>query len=658
MSRTYKMKQAFPAAAKLAVRLLFVLVSLFFTRAEAYALRACAAPESAPVRVCFPSDQYAVSAAYLNNAPALATIDSLAALCANDPEAKLEIVSYSSPEGIVLYNQYLSEKRSAALRNHIVSRHPELKGRITILPYAESWHDLRAAVERDTRLGTDARAEMLEVIDSDRDSDEKEELLKALPAYSHFYRNFFRSFRYAEVKLTGAREAAVKTEPAAPRADSRYKLLFPENAVGFDESYGGNPSVLKAIDELLTGEEAAKITSLKIVSGSSPDGPLSENKRFSRLRGEAVRQYVAEKYPAFSDRIELHSEGEAWDELRACVDACDRLSDVQKRELLQIIDNPVLGADAKETELRSLDSWRTVRNHLIPQTRFAAVVPVYPDTTAAAPAPVSAPAAEPAPAPAPALPDSLAHAHDIVVPDAHAREDSIAVKVTDTVAVAKPVATPLDTVVPASVTVVESPAVYTKERRPLFAVSTNLLYESATVFTGFHTVPMNIGIELPLNQHWSLTGNYMATAPWHAWNNNADCVELLHADLGARWYPGGTFANPFKPKENRELLDGWYAYASMGAGYYDFERNGRGYQGEEVLGTLGLGYGLTLGNNWSLDFALGGGPVFTRYRYYIGRSNNEHLVYQYSGKLTYFGVTDAKVSLRYLIHYNKKVKVQ
>ena len=66
----------------------------------------------------------------------------------------------------------------------------------------------------------------------------------------------FRSFRSAEVKLTGARESEVKPEPAAPRADSRYKLLFPENAVGFDESYGGNPSVLMAIDELLTGEEA------------------------------------------------------------------------------------------------------------------------------------------------------------------------------------------------------------------------------------------------------------------------------------------------------------------------------------------------------------------------------------------------------------------
>ena len=635
-------KMTLAAAAKSAVRVLFVLVAFFFTRAEAYALRACAAPESAPVRVCFPSDQFAVSAGYLNNAAALASVESLAASCAEDPQALLEIVSYSSPEGNYFYNQYLSEKRSAALRDYVVRKHPELKGRVKILPYAESWNDLRKAVSTDTRLDEQSRTRILELIDSDRDSDEKEDLLKALPAFNHLYRNYFRSIRYAEISLTRASDPAA---PAHTRAqvDAR-KLLFAENAIAFDSAYGENPSVLKAVDELLTGENAAQITSLEIVSGSSPDGPADANKRYAQLRGESVRNYIAEKYPQFSDRIVVKSQGEAWDELREMVDRTGRLSATQKAELFQIIDNPVLSADAKETELRSLDSWRTVSRHLIPQTRFAAVVPVYPDTTVAepAPAPAPAPAPVPEPAPAPAV-DTLARAHDIVVPVAPAREDSTAVKPADTVAVAAPVTTPV---------------VYIKERRPLFAVSTNLLYESATAFTGFHTVPLNVGIELPLNRHWSLTANYMATAPWHAWNNNADCVELLHADLGARWYPGGTFANPFKPKENRELLDGWYAYASVGAGYYDFERGGRGYQGEELLGTLGIGYGLTLGNNWSLDFAVGGGPLVTRYRYYIGRSNNEHLVYQYSGKLTYFGVTDAKVSLRYLIHYNKKVKVQ
>ena len=89
-------------------------------------------------------------------------------------------------------------------------------------------------------------------------------------------------------------------------------------------------------------------------------------------------------------------------------------------------------------------------------------------------------------------------------------------------------------------------------------------------------------------------------------------------------------------------------------GYYDFQHNGNGYQGEEILASVGIGYGLTLGKHWSLDFGLGVGPMFTQYRYYEGRSNNQHLMYQYKGTFQYLGITDVKVSLRYLFYYNKK----
>lgn len=658
MNRTFKSKLTTAATLKVTVRLLFVLAAFFFTRAEAYASHANASHESAPVRICFPSDRFAVNPAYLDNAQSLERVDSLARICADNPEASLEITAYSSPEGNVLYNQYLSENRAASLRHYVIAKYPGLRGRIAVLPYAEGWADLRASVTRDARLDAYTRAQVLEVIDSDRDSDEKEEMLKALPAYHHLYRNFFRSIRYAEISLSGARKAIAIAHAGA--SDTRCKILFPESTVALDSTFAGNPPVLKAIDELLTGENAAQITTLNIVSGSSPDGPVAGNRHIAALRGEALRRYVEEKYPAFSDRVVLQPQGEAWDELRDIVQGTSRLDAEQKAEILAVIDNPVLGPDARETGLRSLATWHTVRRELLPQTRFAALVPVWTDTTAT-----------PTPAPAPALLDTLARAHDIIVPDAHARD----AKTVDTVAVAAPA----DTVVPTPVTLVAdtlaaapadtaAPALtdvkvyenFTRIRKPLFAVSTNLLYESATVFTGFHSVPLNVGVEVPIGAHFSVFANYMATAPWRAWNNNADCFELLHADLGARWYPGGTFSNPFKHNPDRQLLDGWYAYASLGSGYYDFERGGRGYQGEEYLGSFGLGYGLNLGSNWSLDFAAGGGPVFTRYRYYIevDRSNSEHLVYQYSGKLTYFGITDAKVSLRYLIHYNKKVKVQ
>ncbi len=46
--------------------------------------------------------------------------------------------------------------------------------------------------------------------------------------------------------------------------------------------------------------------------------------------------------------------------------------------------------------------------------------------------------------------------------------------------------------------------------------------------------------------------------------------------------------------------------------------------------------------------------MYTRYRYYEGRSNNEHLMYRYGGTFTYFGVTDAKVTLTYLFYYKKR----
>lgn len=655
------MLKAKTTAARLWVLLFTCTVAFFYTRVEARAQSANERNEQASeVRIHFAVDQFEVKANVLNNAKSLVSLDSLANLCKDNGGSQLEIVSFSSPEGNALYNQYLSEKRGAALRNYIVKKHPALRGNISVLPYGESWDDLRELVATSAKLDDQSRAQILEVIDSEMDSDEKEASLKSLAAYNHIARNFFRSFRYARVRFAGAGAfEAAQLEPVVS-AEPRLKVLFSEKATSFESSYAENPSVLKAIDELLTGANADRITALNIVSASSPDGPSAENKFYARRRGESFSNYIAEKYPDFAGKIVLQSKGEDWAEFRNEVLASRRLSDVQKRELLQIIDNPVMSEDAKEDELRSLDSWRTVSRYLVPQSRYAELVPVYPDTTD-----THAPALDTI-VPAPAR-DTIAPARDTLVreePEPVVTPVEIPVAPVDTVVPAPvievpvdTVATPVDTAAPA-LTDVQVYENYTKVPTPLFAVSTNFLHEAATVFTGFHTVPLNIGIELPLNPHWSLTANYTATAPWHAWNNNADCVELLHADLGARWYPGGSFASPFKPKADRELLDGWYAYASIGAGYYDFERNGRGYQGEEILGALGIGYGLTLGSNWSFDFALGGGPLVTRYRYYMGRSNNEHLVYQYSGRLTYFGLTDAKVSLRYLIHYNKKVKVQ
>ena len=175
------------------------------------------------------------------------------------------------------------------------------------------------------------------------------------------------------------------------------------------------------------------------------------------------------------------------------------------------------------------------------------------------------------------------------------------------------------------------------------AVTTNLLLVAGTALTEFHAVPLNIGVEIPLGKHWSLYADYIVTTPWRAWNKNADCAQLMQAHLGGRWYPS-----------KRNLLGGWYLYGQAGVGYYDFERSGKGYQGEDFLASLGFGYSFALGDHFRLNLGLGAGPILTRYRYYEGRSGNEYLMYRYSGTWQYWGVTDARVGLTWIIYHKKK----
>ena len=65
----------------------------------------------------------------------------------------------------------------------------------------------------------------------------------------------------------------------------------------------------------------------------------------------------------------------------------------------------------------------------------------------------------------------------------------------------------------------------------------------------FHTVPLTVGYEIPIGRHWSIYSDYTITVPWHAWNNNSECAELMHWDLGTRWYPWS----------RTRVLKGWYA---------------------------------------------------------------------------------------------------
>ena len=182
-------------------------------------------------------------------------------------------------------------------------------------------------------------------------------------------------------------------------------------------------------------------------------------------------------------------------------------------------------------------------------------------------------------------------------------------------------------------------------KHPKFAVTTNLAYDAITA--------PNFGLIIPAGDHWAITAHYMF--PWWVWDHNSRAFEILHWDLGARYY-----LHAQKPTDRathtRTKLGGWYLSASAGIGYYDFEPKSKGWQGEEIMASVGGGYSLLLSPRWSLDFGMGFGPVFTKYRYYEGRYNDTRLIYQYKGKWSYFGPTSLNVGLTYMIYRKDRNK--
>ena len=61
--------------------------------------------------------------------------------------------------------------------------------------------------------------------------------------------------------------------------------------------------------------------------------------------------------------------------------------------------------------------------------------------------------------------------------------------------------------------------------------------------------------------------------------------------------------------------------------------------------------------NWRLSACLGLGWLYSpKYRAYEGTQDDQHLIYQHTGNLNWFGPTKVSVGIQYLFHYNKKIK--
>lgn len=166
-------------------------------------------------------------------------------------------------------------------------------------------------------------------------------------------------------------------------------------------------------------------------------------------------------------------------------------------------------------------------------------------------------------------------------------------------------------------------------RKPIMAVRTNLLVPA-----------LNVGVEVPIGNHWSVGADYYYPWVWPK-KDNKDCFEMLSWGIEGRYWFG----------KNRTEYDrlkghsvGLYGYM----GYYDFERNYHGHQGEFVNVGIDYTYAMAVGKRKGLhfEFSLGVGYIYSQARKYTVIEAGAPLI---SDKITknigYFGPTKANISL-------------
>lgn len=594
-------------ALRLVVALVMCFVNLFFTRAQvsdAYAK---------DVKVLFRFDNAAVSADYLSNASALKDLDSMISLAAENGET-LSIVTFSSPEGNYNYNQKLSEKRAAAIKDYIASRNSSAAVNVKIVSGAESWEDLRSKVVTDSRLTQNQREEILQIIGSNDDPDSKETLLKANSAYKQLYNNYFRGLRFANISLrienlasTTPKHTTVSFSESKPSkgAPVVYYALS-EDFIRPD--YMGNAENLKEIRRILSNP-ANREKEIVLEGSASPEGPVSANNRLGIKRAQNLADWLVGQFPDLEGRIVIRSKGEDWEGLRAQVENCSALDANAKDELLAIINSNDTPAK-KEELLKNHASYSVVEKECLPYIRYAKFGG-FEDMT-----PKEEKPAEPV---LPVLEEPEITADQDTTEFTTVAHDSLAVNT--------PVAEQ-QSFLPEPEKEVYDP----DSERPFMAVGTNMLYDVL--------LTPNVNLDIPVSKHVSITGDY--TFPWWLSPTNNRAWQILKWDLGARyWFNGGN-------RNIKTAFTGLFTGIDLGAGYYDIEPYHKGYQGEFQLAGLELGYAWKLNGNWRIDASAGFGWMGSHYRYYEGTDDDVHLIYQYHGKINWFGPVKAEIGLRYV----------
>ena len=401
-----------------------------------------------------------------------------------------------------------------------------------------------------------------------------------------------------EVKNLGnstarASESAYSYARDAATTSFEISISFANNSAKLDASYRDNAIAMQELESFVRSQlrEENGTRAIIVEGAASPIGKEEYNKRLALRRAQVVRDFL--HTIEGGDRIVIHavSSGEDWESFAR--DVLANYNRSNRTEVVEIIRSE-LSHDEKEAALRRLDksgkTFRELAAKHMASARNAALIRVVE-------------IADLTPKPTPMTLDITAPA--LPLPNEVAEE-----------------------VVGNSV-LPSAPTPAKEVRKPVVAVRSNLLVPA-----------LNIGVEVPIGTHWSVGADYYYPWIWPK-RDNKNCFEFLGWGIEGRYWFGRE-RTVFDRLQGHSI--GLYGYM----GYYDFERNYHGHQGEFVNVGIDYTYAMAVGKKKAVhfEFSLGVGYIYSQARKYTVIEANGPLI---SDKITkiigFFGPTKANVSL-------------
>lgn len=448
-----------------------------------------------------------------------------------------------------------------------------------------------------------------------------------------------------------------------------------------DATYAKNSIAVQSMLDMIKLIGPEKIKYAQLTAYSSPEGVREHNIKLSRDRAYEIRWLVRQKAPDLASKIRIRAGGEGWVLLRARVLEDKRISERSRERILKILDDTSISDDTRKWRLanrlgsdpRVGDLWQYLLKTHYPKLRSCTVTlrfkaqPGTPlaeighlvgeEQTKAAVEEVPVAAAEPEEA---AAVEEKAPAEQTEA----AKPETAESKPSETAAtlgtlrggtvseanggversetVEEAVAEPATTVEPAK------PYKTCKPLIPVVAVSTNLLYDLTYIpGYGLTSIPSFSLEYYPFSGHWTVG----ADVEWPMWQHfdTQRFMQINNITLWGRRY--------FQPKD--ESFKGLYLLGSLGANRYGVGWNDKGWIGEGIHASAGIGWKKYLGRSrFFFDTGLALGIFWSRYDPYIySNEATGWYYYDYSGKpadfterskrLLWFGPTRAYVSIGY-----------